>query len=85
MRESHITTLIGHANEHIWATLYLILSIGEYVDEILEVTYDNRSSLNDDFITQFKAEWRATEIVDCHYRRKYPKNVIMSDFNFSTI
>lgn len=82
VRESHLTTLITHANEHEWATPYLMLPIGEYVKEILEVIYDNRSSLNGDFIRTFFSEnprlyrtiqSRVASYWDCYYRRKYPE------------
>jgi len=82
VRESHVTTLITHADEHVWATPYLILPIGEYVKEILEVIYDKRSSLNGDFIRAFFAEnprlyrtiqSRVVSYWDCYYRRKCPE------------
>ncbi len=82
VREGHVTTLIGYANDYIWITPYLMLPIGEYVKEILEVIYDNRSSLNSDFIRAFFREnprlyrtiqSRVASYWDCYYREKYPE------------
>lgn len=82
VRESHITTLIAHENDHVWTTPYLMLPVGEYVKEILEVIYDNHSSLNGNFIRTFFSEnpWlyrtiqsRVASYWDCYYRRKYPE------------
>lgn len=82
VRESHVTTLLTYAHEHLWVTPYLMLPIGEYVKEIVEVIYHNRFSLNGDFIRTFFREKprlyrtvqsRVASYWNCYYRRQYPE------------
>ncbi|KKC48460.1 hypothetical protein VE23_17395 [Paenibacillus sp. D9] len=81
VRERNVKKAIEKAIECAWITPYLMLLIGEYVEEIVQVIYDNRSLLNADLVKTFVGEnqrfyrtvqSRVVSYWDCYYRRKYP-------------
>lgn len=82
VRESNVKKAITKATDCSWITPYIVLLIGEYVEEILEVIYGNRSLLNENFIKTVIAEnpiiyrtiqSRVVSYWNCYYRCKYPK------------
>ncbi|MDQ0878812.1 hypothetical protein QFZ77_007471 [Paenibacillus sp. V4I3] len=82
VREKNVKNAIAKAAECSWITAYLMLIIGEYVEEILQVIHQNRSLLNADFIKIFVDEnpklyrtiqSRVVSYWNCYYRWKYPK------------
>lgn len=82
VRERNVRRIIAYAAKEIWVTPYLMLLIGEYVEEILQVISENRSLLDADFIRTFIGEnpkfyrtiqSRVVSYWDCYYRGKYPK------------
>ncbi|WP_424769322.1 hypothetical protein [Paenibacillus sp. sgz302251] len=82
IRENNVKNALSKVTECSWVTAYLMLIIGEYVEEILQVIYQNRSLLNADFIKTFVGEnpklyrtiqSRVVSYWNCYYRWKYPK------------
>lgn len=81
-RENNVKKVIAKATDCSWITPYLMFLIGEYVEEILQVIYANRSLLNADFIKTFifenpkcyrTVQSRVVSYWNCYYRWKYPK------------
>lgn len=81
VRERNLKKAIDMARVDAWITPYLMLMVGEYVEEIVQVIYDHRSLLNADFVKTFVGEnqrfyqtvqSRVVSYWDCYYRRKYP-------------
>ena len=83
VRETHLKEIISR--DHIWIPPFVVLLVGEYVIEILQVIQHNLHLLNSSIYEQFLAvnpelidrtKQRVTSYWNCYYRNSRPEDYV---------